>query len=285
MVVENTTTPALRIDIGRTDVWSCLNRQPIGYLTLSPPENQQLQHVDMRVSLLDATLSINLTTNASDATPISVTIFFNAADPLGETGVLVAQTSLPATACGFGQLMWNWTADTSGVCANTSVQSGRTSMPWGDAEYCTQYTPNGTYSTAFTIFQPSSCEQTLVLTVANSQRQPSPQSSQADALATLRNSVPQLPQIYQQHAAWWLDFWQMSFISFDSAGLPDVTRLETFTHIASFRYAMAARFTMSDLMGPWGPAHSTQCIGPWCQFVWDVSCRLFCGMLVTLFFH
>lgn len=265
-------TPALRIDVGRTDVWACANRQPVGYLRVTPARGRLLQAA-MRLVLESAELHINLTIDEGGAAPLlaTITMFINAADPAGAMGVLAAALAGPA--CGTAPVAWEWVPDTSGTCSTRKVDSGSVPQPWGAVAYYAQHSTDqpGTYTTALTAVT-APCSTTLLLTVANSQRTPTPAASQQAALATIAASVAALGQLRAANAAWWRTFWtETSFFSFDSADLPGVTRLESFAHIAGMRYAMAARFSMSDLMGPWGPAHATECIGPWCQFCWDMN--------------
>ena len=276
----NGTTPSLRIDVGRTDLWVRAQRQPIGWLTVSPFASP-LVRVRMRLVLSNATLLVDLTLANGDG--VQFMLFINAADPAGPLGVLcLFVTTLTG---GADPLILSWTPDTSGNFANTTVSRGAVSgNPWGtDIEYYTQggardaSGDGGTYTTAFTNFN-EDCGQTLILAVASDQRSPATWSSRAAAVAAVAAGVDATVEGLQgASSGWWADFWGGSWLSFDSnGGAPLVTALESFTHIANYRYASAARFAMHDLMGPWGPGGpgkygTTYCLGPWCQYCWDMN--------------
>lgn len=273
--VVNGSTPSLRVDVGRTDLWIGAERQPIGYLTLEP-QSSPLASVAMRLKLLTATLYINFTLVSGDTVSFSIAV--NAADPTGPTGVLWLFVS--TLTGGADPLIVSWTPDTSGTHANTTVASGEASgNSWGvPTQWWTQGgEPSGTYTTAFTDYN-LDCGQTVVLAVASDQRTPDTWSSLPAALAAVAAGVDaSVEGLAAAHESWWADFWAgTSFFSFDSNGHALTTALEQFTHIAGYRYASAARFTMSDLMGPWGPGGpgphgATYCLGPWCQFCWDMN--------------
>jgi len=293
--VVNGTTPSLRIDVGRTDLWIRAQRQPIGYLTVAP-QAAPLAAVAMRLVLLTATLYVNFTLATGDVVSFSLAV--NAADPLGPTGVLWLFAS--TLTGGADPLIVNWTPDTTGNYANTTVASGSAGgSSWGEP---TQWWmqggqrdkngDGGTYTTAFTDYN-LDCGQTVVLAVASDQRTPDTWSSQPAALAAVAAGVSATVEgLAAAHEAWWADFWSnSSFLSFDSHGRPLATALEQFAHIAGYRYASAARFTMSDLMGPWGPGGpgpngATYCLGPWCQFCWvSIPPPLFFSFFPLLLFH
>jgi len=151
------------------------------------------------------------------------------------------------------------------------------STPWGTpTQFFTQGGDGGSYTTAFTNFN-LDCGQTLILAVASDQRSAAPWSSRDAAVASVAAGVgSSVEGLQAASAGWWADFWGGSWLSFDAHGAPLVTALEQFAHIAGYRYASAARFSMHDLMGPWGPGGpgvhgTTYCLGPWCQFCWDMS--------------
>ena len=275
-------TPSLRLDVGRTDIWQGQQRQPIGWLSVTP-RAAPLAAVAMRLALLTATLHVNLTL-ASGAV-VSFSLAVSAADPAGPTGVAWLEAA-PAGAPGSaGPLLLAWTPDTSGVRANKTVASGAASgTPWGSpTQWWTQGGPRdaqgdgGTYTTALTTFTSASGSQVAVLAVASDQRTAATWASQPAALAAVAAGVAAVPQALRaSHEAWWAGFWATSFFSFDSAGQPLVTALETFSHIQGYRYASSARFAMHDLMGPFGPGGpgplgTTDCVGPWCQYCWDMN--------------
>ena len=275
-------TPSLRLDVGRTDLWVQEQRQPIGYLTVTP-QSSPLAAVHMRLCLLTATLLFNLTLASGGV--VSGSLAVNAADPLGPTGVvwLSVDAASPAAAGGEERggaapaLLLQWTPDTSGVGANTTVASG----VQGGTQWWTQGgAATGSYTTALSITaaagsSSSSGQQLLLLAVASDQRTGQPAwSSRPAALAAISASAAAgLPALQAAHSALWLEYWGAGgFFTLDSAGgTPRATALEIFTHIAGYRYASAARFGMHDLMGPWGPGHASTCLGPWCQYCWDMN--------------
>ena len=270
-------TSALRLDIGRTDLWIGAERQPVGSLTVSP-QASPLAHVDLRVVLANATLFVDFTLVNGDV--IHFSVFINGADPEGPLGVLCLFVS--TLTGGEDPLVFDWTPDTTGVGANVTVAAGsQGGTAWGtDILYFTQGGQrDGTYTTAFTNFN-FDCGQTLILAVASDQRGGAAWSSLGVALASVAAGVgASVEDLEAAHAAWWADFWSAqaggAFFSF-SGDAPLATALEGFTHIALYRYASAARFSMHDLMGPWGPGGpgvhgATYCVGPWCQFCWDMN--------------
>jgi alpha-L-fucosidase 2 len=273
-VIDGSTnaTTALRLDLGRTDIWECQQRMPIGSLTIGFPPSL-VSRVDMRLDILRAELTVNL--SSSTTTPIaSLRISVNAdGEGVSATpGVLLAVLSPPSAAVTFA-----WADDTSGPCPPKNVSTGTLSnSAWGaPVNWTTQTTSTGTFSVARTVYTDSPSQLALVIAVANSQRSPTNASSSlGDALTQVSAAVAAtVAGIEAASSAWWLSFWSTtSFFSFDDAGgVPGASRLEQYTHIAGYRYASAARYTMSDLMGPWGPAHATTCIGPWCQLCWDMN--------------
>jgi alpha-L-fucosidase 2 len=267
LVSPTNATTALRVDVSRTDIWSCSQREPTGYLTVSPPS--ALARVDMRIELLTAQLHVNFSLASGDV--VAFRLFVNAADPLGATGALaLVVDSLPAA----GLLGVTFTPDSSGPCSDKAPQSGSMPTAWGVTSYVTQTFPSGTATAAWTVLDAAAgAGQTVLLYVANSQRRAgNATASLGDALSGVAASHARTAAgLAADSAAWWASFWATSFFSFDSAGRPGVTKLEEFAHIAGYRYASAARFTMHDLMGPWGPSHASTCIGPWCQFCWDMN--------------
>ena len=282
-------TPSLRIDIGRTDLWIRQQRQPIGYLTVTP-QAAPLAAVSMRLVLLTATLHVNLTLANNDI--VVFTLAVNAADPQGPTGV--AWLFVSTLTGGADPLIVSWTPDTTGNYANTTVASGSAGgNPWGmDTQWWTQggardrSGDGGTYTTALTNFN-LDCGQTIVLAVASDQRTADTGASLPAALAAVAAGVDaSVEGLAQAHEGWWADFWATtSFFSFDAHARPLTTALEQFAHIAGYRYASSSRFTMSDLMGPWGPGGpgphgATYCLGPWCQFVTDMNVQV-CALLPT----
>jgi hypothetical protein len=276
--VANGSTPSLRIDVGRTDLWIRAQRQPIGWLTVAPSA-APLARVAMRQVLYNATLLVDFTLTNGDA--VHFMLWINAADPAGPLGVLcLFVTTLTG---GADPLIFSWTPDTSGNYANTTVASGSVdSTPWGTpTQYFTQGGPRdkngdgGTYTTAFTNFN-LDCGQTLMLAVASDQRTAATWSSRDAAVASVATGVDASVEGLQAASAdWWAAFWGGSWLSFDAHSAPLVTALEQFAHVAGYRYASAARFAMHDLMGPWGPGGpgkygTTYCLGPWCQYCWDM---------------
>ena len=277
-------TPSLRLDVGRTDLWQGQQRQPIGYLHVTP-RAAPLAAVAMRLALHTATLHVNLTLISGSVVAFSLAV--NAADPAGPTGV--AWLEAPAGGGGQSPLLLAWTPDTSGKHANTTVASGSaTGTPWGSpTQWWTQggdrsaQGDGGTYTTALTSFTSASGSQVAVLAVASDQRTAATWASQPAALAAVAAGVAAAPQgLAAAHQAWWAGFWAgTSFFSFDSAGQPLVTALETFAHIQGYRYASSSRFSLHDLMGPFGPGGpgplgTTDCVGPWCQNVWDMNAQV-----------
>jgi hypothetical protein len=79
-------TSALRVDVSRTDVWACHQRAPTAYVTLRPAGGAAFSHVDMRLELLTARLRVNASLVGGGG--LAFSLFVNAADPLGATGVL-----------------------------------------------------------------------------------------------------------------------------------------------------------------------------------------------------
>ena len=143
-------TTGLRLDIGRTDLWTRQNRQPIGYLTVALGSAAPLATVALRVRLANATLHAELALRGGGGAAFS--LFLGAADPRGALGAL----SLTARgAPGDAPLAFAWTPDTSGVGANATVGAGvEAHTPWGaPAEWYQQGgAAEGTYTTAFTNF-------------------------------------------------------------------------------------------------------------------------------------
>ena len=267
-------TAALRVDVSRTDVWECSQREPTGFLTVRASA-AALARVDMRLELLTARLLVNLTLANGDA--VRFRLLVSADDPRtprGAGGVLVL--FVETLSGGAGPLDVSFTPDSSGPCSDKHPAQGQVGgTPWGaPTSYATQSFSSGTASAAWTVYNEAR-GQTVVLAVANSQRAAGNRSaSQDDAVASVAAGVAlTVAGIEAAHGAWWAAFWAAtSFFSFDSAGgRAGVTRLEQFAHIAGYRYASAARFALHDLMGPWGPSHATTCIGPWCQYCWDMN--------------
>jgi len=234
----------------------------------------------MRLVLINATLYVNLTLESGIM--VSFSLFINAAEPQGPTGVLCLFVS--TLTGGQDPLLFSWTPDTTGNYANTTVSNGSTSgNSWGTpTQWWTQggapvKGDGGTYTTALSVFN-EDCGQTLILAVASDQRTQATWSSLPAALAAVSAGVAATVEgLSAASASWWWEFWSnTSFFSFDSHASAGVTALEQFSHIAGYRYASGARFTMHDLMGPWGPGGpgpvgTTYCLGPWCQFCWDMN--------------
>ena len=261
-------TTGLRIDVSRTDVWECEQREPTGFL-LVQPSSWPLARVDMRLRLYSAQLFVNFSLASDDV--VSFSMLVNAADPQGPTGLFMLFVS--TLTGGEDPLIVSFTPDTSGPCSDAKPVSGQVASSWGRPTFFTTQTfSTGTVSAAWTDFN-DDCGQTILLAVANSQRAANKTASLSDAVAAVAAGYAlTIEGLEAANSAWWGSFWeQTSFFSFDSAGLQGVTKLEQFAHIAGYRYASAARFTMHDLMGPWGPSHATTCIGPWCQFCWDMN--------------
>jgi hypothetical protein len=270
-VDSNNVTQSLRVDIGRTDLWACSNRMPIGYVSIEPAGTAKLVWVDMRLSLLTASLFVNFTLmDGNEPVVVSFQMYINAADIGPQVFVLFVDTITG----GPNPLLIEWTDDSIGACGQMPVSPGSINgQTWGTPlYYSTQKTPDGTFTTAYTQFN-EDCGQTFLLAVESSQRNP---TNNSQSLTWAVNSITEAVSLTVEglsasHQSWWLSYWSSSFFAFDSAGREGVTSLESFTLIASYRYASAARYGLSDLMGPWGPAHATTCIGPWCQYCWDMN--------------
>ena len=262
-------TTALRIDVSRTDVWECAQREPTGFLTVQP-QAAPLARVDMRLVLLTAQLKVNFTLTNGDL--VSFTVLVNAADPTGPTGLFML--FVETLTGGADPLIVSFTPDSTGPCSDAKPNSGQVASSWGRPTFFTTQTFSaGTVTAAWTNFN-DDCGQTILLAVANSQRAANKTASLADAIAGVAAGYAlTIEGLEAANAGWWSTFWsETSFFSFDDAGgRTGVTRLEQFAHIAGYRYASAARYTMHDLMGPWGPSHATTCIGPWCQYCWDMN--------------
>ena len=263
-------TTALRVDVSRTDVWECAQREPTGFL-LVEAQAAPLARVDMRLVLHVAQLRVNFTLATGDI--VSFTMLVNAADPLGPTGLVML--FVETLTGGQDPLVVSFTPDTTGPCSDAKPVSGQVSTSWGRPTfYTTQTFSTGTVTAAYTDFN-DDCGQTILLAVANSQRSATNKTaSLGDAISGVAAGYAlTIEGLEAANAGWWDAFWTTtSFFSFDSAGgQPGVTKLEQFAHIAGYRYASAARYTMHDLMGPWGPSHATTCIGPWCQYCWDMN--------------
>lgn len=272
-------TTALRVDVSRTDVWECVQREPTGFLTIAPAPapGVALARVDMRLELLTARLFVNFT--LADGGAVRFRLLVGAADPLtprGAGGVLALVVDAPAGRP-LGVL---FSPDSSGPCSDKHPAQGQVASAWGSPTlFATQSFSTGTVTAAWTDFGgDGGGGQAVILAVANSQRAAGNRSaSQDDAVASVAAGVATtIASVEAAHVAWWRSFWSdTSFFSFDSAGgRAGVTRLEQFAHIAGYRYASASRFSMHDLMGPWGPSHATTCIGPWCQYVWDMNAQV-----------
>jgi len=263
-------TTALRADVARTDVWACAQRAATGFLTLRALA-APLARVDMRLELFSARLRVNLT--LATGARVAFSLLVAAADPLGPTGLLALRVEGGAGAG--APLGVDFTPDSSSPCSDRAPAARSVPSAWGrPTNSSTQTFAAGTVTAAWTDFTARDGAQALLLALANSQRAADAGASLGDARAGVAAGVALgLDALEAAHAAWWASFWRdTSFFSFDSAGgLPGVTKLEQFAHIAGYRYASAARFTMHDLMGPWGPSHATTCIGPWCQFCWDMN--------------
>lgn len=264
-------TNGLRVNLGRTDLWACTNRMPIGFLTIQPAGVAKLVWVDMRLNLFTATLFVNFTLiDGSEPIVVSFQMYINA----DETGPNVLVLFVETLTGGPNPLIISWTDDNIGACGSMQVETGSVSgQVWGSLlYYSTQKTPDGTFTTAYTQYN-EDCGQTFLLSVESSQRDPvNNTQSLVLALKSVADAVSLTVEgLAAIHQAWWSSYWSESFFAFDSAGRPGVSSLESFTLIASYRYASAARYTLSDLMGPWGPAYATTCIGPWCQLCWDMN--------------
>jgi alpha-L-fucosidase 2 len=264
------TTQSLRIDIGRTDLWACSNRMPIGYITIQTAGIGKIVWVDMRLVLYTATLEVNLTViDGAEPILVSFQVYINAGD-----GAQVLVIFVDTLTGGPNPLIINWIDDTIGACGQMQVESGSVNgQSWGSPIfYSTQITPDGTFTTAYTQYN-EDCGQTFILAVENTQRNIINNSqSLAFAIQSVSDAVLLTVEgLATNQQTWWSMYWSSSFFAFDSAGRSKVTSLESFTIIALYRYASAARYTLSDLMGPWGPAHATTCIGPWCQLCWDMN--------------
>ena len=253
----------------------------IGFVWPSQPDARRLAwpagtqgalaRVDMRLVLHIAQLFVNFT--LSDQSVVSFSMLVNAADPLGPTGLFMLFVS--TLTGGPDALDVYFTPDTTGPCSDKAPAQGRVSSSWGRPTFfATQTFSTGTATAAWTDFN-DDCGQTILLCLANSQRSATNKSaSLGDAIAGVAAGYAlTIEGLEAANSGWWDGFWsQTSFFSFDDAGgRPGVTKLEQFAHIAGYRYASAARFTMHDLMGPWGPSHATTCIGPWCQYCWDMN--------------
>ena len=108
----NGTTPsALRVDVGRTDLWIHAQRQPAGWLTVAPAA-APLARVTMRQVLFNATLLVSFALTNGDA--VDFQLFINADDPTGPLGVLCLFVS--TLTGGADPLIFSWTPDTSGNC-------------------------------------------------------------------------------------------------------------------------------------------------------------------------
>lgn len=143
-------TPALRLDVSRTDIWGpCQNRLPTGYFTLAPLPSLSLVRVDARLDVGAATLRANLTLSSGAIAALSLLV--SAADPLGPTGVVLGHLSVISPGGGKAgappPLSLTFTPDTEGPCSNATVVSGSVPGPWGTpTEYATQSSPSGTFT-------------------------------------------------------------------------------------------------------------------------------------------
>ena len=128
------------------------------------------------------------------------------------------------------------------------VESGSVNgQSWGSPIfYSTQITPDGTFTTAYTQYN-EDCGQTFILAVENTQRNIINNSqSLTFALQSVSDAVLLTVEgLATNQQTWWSMYWSSSFFAFDSAGRSKVTSLESFTIIALYRYASAARYTLS----------------------------------------
>jgi alpha-L-fucosidase 2 len=257
-------TTALRLDVGRTDVWGdCQQRLPVGYLTIAlAPGMGELARVDMRVDVFRAQLLLNLTAvgageggggdhggalplgrRSSATTPrvvgLRVTVNADGEGNAATPGVLVVSSppsSLLNTS--LADVTIAWTDDTSGACPS-SVTTGEAPPPAGGGgapvAWSTHRTAAGTFSAARTIVAPPASA-AFLLAVTNSQRSASNDSaSLADALRAMDAAVTaSAPALEGASAAWWALFWtNTSFFSFDDAETGGAaTRLQQYAHIA-----------------------------------------------------
>ena len=266
-IVDSTNqTTGLRVDVSRTDVWECSQRQPSAYLIVEA-QSAPLARVDARLVLFSAELFLNFTLVTGDV--VSFSMLVNANDPKGGEGVLMLFVS--TLTGGADPLVVTFFPDATGPCSDKNPVTGYVSTSNGEPTYyATQTYSSGTVTVAYTDYN-WDCGQTIILAIANSQRSADATSSLVDAIASVAAGVTlTIEGLEADNAAWWSTFWETSFFSF-SADRPAVTRLESFTHIAGYRYASAARYSMHDLMGPWGPSHTTTCNGGSCQYGWDMN--------------
>lgn len=250
----------IRLDLGRTDAWNCQNRIAFAYAVLAPSVGV-LQQVSMRVVLHNATLLLSATTTAGS---LLSTIFVDASNLT--RSVLVARSwSFGGEGAPTWTLVSDQTTTACGIKGNETHVVGDT--PWGtQATLNTMDTSSGNITTGLT----TASDGTVYISAQNNQRMQSPASSQAMAIDGLASAIAAgYDVVAADHSAWWGSFYNTSFWSWDTD-----TALESFTFIAMYRYASAARTVMHDLMGPWGPGHINLCDGPWCQYVWDMNTQV-----------
>jgi len=272
-VAVGAATPSLRIDLSRTDIWECSQREPSAYLTLTPRAGA-LARVDARLVLAEAALRLNLTLagGAVVAAELRVSAAGDGRDDASGVGALTLTSSTVGDSGAAPPLAVNVTADTSGPCSDASPAAGSV----GATAYSTQHFRSGGSATVAwrEVATPPSAGggSALFLVLANSQRRANATASQADAVAGVAAAAAAgAAALAAASNAWWWAFWTgTSFFSF-AGEVPGATALETFAVIAGYRYAASARYSMHDLMGAFGPAHATTCIGPWCQYCWDMN--------------
>ena len=142
-------TPSLRVDVSRTDVWECAQREPLAYLTLTPAASP-LARVAARLELASGALRVNLTL-ASGAV-VRLTLRVGAAGDGragGPGGALVLTAATVGDAGAGAPLVISATADSSGPCSDASPAVG---VAADGVHYITQrFRSGGTASVAYTV--------------------------------------------------------------------------------------------------------------------------------------
>ena len=106
------------------------------------------------------------------------------------------------------------------------------------------------YATAWTINQTGTSTQRIFITVANrwgKHLQPG-SGSAADAISTIKSALKKnMAAVEKKHRSWWHNYYPASFVS-----LPDA-RMESFYWIQLYKLASASRpgLPVIDLLGPW----------------------------------
>jgi hypothetical protein len=233
----------------------------VGYMLLFT--KGKLQRVTMRLVLYDALLKGTAIT--SEGT-ISFAAFVNAGD-LDRTVIIMELNATGGEAAGGAYVQY---------FVDNSQQGGNPSpIPFQtqDSIYGSQQPirTGGSYAAAIktkepTVIDKDTTQQLIYLSVSCTIYRPKSNISKENSIEWIRQAESLGPAyFFKQHQQWWHNYWNLSFLS-----IP-LTFVEGFYWIQMYRFASLGRAAIPDLMGPWGPGGINLCLGPWCQYVWDMN--------------